>query len=176
MHFCGNLRKEVGFTPPPPPPPSPIPFLKGVECKFWVTQFCENTENKFNKSMAFITHFVFLYAFLRTQMLLRSRRHQVINSLLLLYFVLNIRVKDSFSYNNKVKNKTKHQISGHFQHCFVFMLHFRVYNHEFPSLFLNYSTLLFRIDLEISPCCMVNLNARALWTSRKMGVIMLFSR
>ena len=36
----------------------------------------------------------------------------------------------TFFYSNKVKIKIKHYISNHLQHCFWFMLHFRVYNQD----------------------------------------------
>ena len=52
---------------------------------------------------------------------------------------------------------------------------------EYLFLFLNESTLLCCIDLEINPWCLVNPKARILWRSRKGGGIrisyrMVFSR
>ena len=40
-----------------------------------------------------------------------------------LYPVLKLHVISTLSYGKKAKNKIKHYISDHFQHCFRFMLH-----------------------------------------------------
>ena len=49
------------------------------------------------------------------------------------------------------KEQNEALTSDHFQHCLRFMIRSRVSKHNFYSLFLNLSTLLCCIDLEISP-------------------------
>ena len=69
----------------------------------------------------------------------------------MLYPVLKLHINGTLSYSNKANNNIKHWNSDQFQHCFGFMLHSRISNHNFYSLFLNLSTVLCCIDLEIIP-------------------------
>ena len=115
--------------------------------------------------MSCINHLVVLHGIVRrSQMLLTVISHQTFCCT-----VLKLHVKGTLSHSNKVKNKIKYYSSDHFQHCFKLMLHFRVWNHNFYSFFLNLSILLCYTDIEISPWCMVNSKARILLRSRRMG-------
>ena len=119
-----------------------------------------------------ITHFVVIHR--RSQMLLTFNRHQMVYNISCVLPCAEVTGKGYFviqQQSNKVKNKVKHQTSDHFQHCFRFILHFKVCNHNFYSVFMNLSTLSCYIDLEISPYCMVNPKAFILWKSRKGGVV-----
>ena len=87
---------------------------------------------------------------------------------LMLYSALKLHIKYTLPYSNKVKNKLNHQISDHFQHCFQFMLHSRVSNYSFYSLFLNLSTLLlYYLSLLVLLCCCTKISPW--WRLRKGG-------
>ena len=62
---------------------------------------------------------------------------------LILYSVLKLYIKGTLPYTNKDTDQ--------FHHCFRFILHSQVSNLNFYFIFLNLSTLLRCINLEISP-------------------------
>ena len=100
-------------------------------------------KDNFNERMLCITHFVFLHGILRRwKMLLTFSRYQM-----MLYSVLKLHIKGTLSYGNKVKNKVNLWAPPA---LLRFMLHSRVSNHNYYYLFLNLSTFLCHISLEIS--------------------------
>ena len=112
-------------------------------------------EDRFNEGTPCITHFVFLHVIVRiSQMLLKISRHQMMFKVSYVILCAEVTCKGDVVKSNKVKSKIKHEISDHFQHCFRFMFHSQVSNHNFYSLFLNLSTLLCCIDFEICLRCM----------------------
>ena len=126
--------------------------------------FSKNTEDIFNEV---ITCIIILLSFMQFSGYHICCQHLVDTKwcimYLVLYAVLKLHVKGTLSCSSKVKNKSKHKTADHFQHCFRFMIYFIAWNHNFYSLLINLLTLLYFIDLKISPECLVNTKARILW-------------
>ena len=120
----------------------PSSFLKRWDGNF-ESEFSVKHDDKFNEGITCSTHFVFPQ---ETTNILTFIKHQMI-----LCSVLKLHIKGTSSYNSKVKNKSRHYNSDHFQHCFRFILLSQSSNHNFYSPLLNLPTLLCCIDLEISP-------------------------
>ena len=102
----------------------------------------DNIENKLNwgrgRSMPCIAPSVTLHALLRrSDILLIFNRHRVMHSGFFIVPCAEVACKAVFLIQNHNEEQGQALIFNHSQQCFGHMLHFRVYNYNFYSVFFN---------------------------------------
>ena len=96
-------------------------------CGKFEFEFCNNIKNKFNGGRPYITSSVVLHAYLRrSQILLTFHRHQVMRSVFCILLYVEVACKRIFLIQNHSEEQGQALIFNHPQHCFGYMLHFRV--------------------------------------------------
>lgn len=119
-------------------PPQPQRFFSnewGGNFKF---EFCKNVVDKFNAAEPCIVHSFVLHAYLRrSQILLTFSRHQVVYSVFCIVPWVELACKGLLLLQEHCKEQHQTLVSDHCQYCFRSILHLRVYNYNFYSIYLN---------------------------------------
>ena len=126
------------------PHPKSNPFFLNEWGENFEFEFCDNIENKLNRggegggSMPCIAPSVTLHAFFRrSDILLTFNRRQVMHSRFFIVPFAEVACKAIFLIQNHSQEQGEALIFNHSQQCFGHMLHFRVYNYKFYSVFFN---------------------------------------